>query len=456
MAWNDVDENGNRVYPNAVDPAPYQLPNGDWFAPDRQAAIGMGLKVRPDGTIANADYQSYQSGMQNWFDTQQKGDDPWSTILPALLAGATGAAAFSGAGVVGGAEGAAGGATGGFGVNSPYWSMLAEGGAPVTDAAATGAGTVGGTSSLPSWATNYISSIGSPEWLAQRAASTGVSQLANSGGSAAGDALGNWGGQELANGSLAGINAATDGGGGTGWLDSLLTPKNLLSAGLQLGGAALNANAVGRASDAQQQALAQANAQQLAMYNQTRADQEPFRQAGLGVLPRLTAGLAPGGELTRKFTTADRDADPVYQSGLQFGLTEGEKGINARAIGSGMYDSGATLKALTKFGNDYGSTKANDSYNRFTADQTGIYNKLAGTAGFGQTATNQVQAANTNYGNTTANLAADAGNSRAAGIVGGANAWGNALSGIGNTVTGTSSDRILKALLGSGYYGLGA
>ncbi len=441
MAWNDVDENGNRVYPDAVDPAPYQLPNGDWFAPDRQAAVGMGLKVRPNGTIANADYQSFQSGLQSWFDTQKKGDDPWSTILPALFAAATGAAAFSGAGVLGAeGAGAAGGATGGFGVNSPYWSMLAEsGGAGVPSAAA---GTIAG---FPTTAA---------EIAAANAAAGGVG-LAGLGGAGFPTTAAEIAAANAAAGGVAPLTTAGAGATG-GWLDSLLTPKNLLSAGLQLGGAALNSNAVGRASDAQQQALAQANAQQLAMYNQTRADQEPFRQAGLGVLPRLTAGLAPGGELTRKFTMADRDADPVYQSGLQFGLTEGEKGINARAIGSGMYDSGATLKALTKFGNDYGSTKANDSYNRFTADQTGIYNKLAGTAGFGQTATNQVQAANTNYGNTTANLAADAGNSRAAGIVGGANAWGNALSGIGNTVTGTSSDRILKALLGSGYYGLGA
>ncbi len=133
------------------------------------------------------------------------------------------------------------------------------------------------------------------------------------------------------------------------------------------------------------------------------------------------------GRLTRDFTQEDINTDPVYQSGLQFGLDEGTKGINARALQGGGYDSGATLKALTRYGNDYGSTKANESFNRFQTQNTNLYNRLAGISGTGQTATNNVSNAVQNYGNTSANLSADAGNARAAGIVSQGNSWAGAL-----------------------------
>jgi hypothetical protein len=147
------------------------------------------------------------------------------------------------------------------------------------------------------------------------------------------------------------------------------------------------------------------------------------------------------GMLTRKFSAGDLADDPVYNSGLQFGLDTGTKAINARATAHGGYDSGATLKALTQFGNDYGSTKANESYNRFNNDNTNIYNRLAGISGTGQTATNNVSNAIQNYGNTSASLMADAGNARAAGIVGEANAWGGALEGVAGAYNSYSTNK---------------
>lgn len=152
------------------------------------------------------------------------------------------------------------------------------------------------------------------------------------------------------------------------------------------------------------------------------------------------------GLLARRFTMADRDADPVYKSGLQFGLDQGTGAINARALQSGNYDSGATLKALTRYANDYGTTKAEGAYNRFNTDNTNTYNRLAGLSGAGQTATNQVSTAGSNTANQISGLQTDAGTARAAGIIGAGNAWGN---GIANaTNAGTS---YLKSLLnGSG------
>jgi len=145
------------------------------------------------------------------------------------------------------------------------------------------------------------------------------------------------------------------------------------------------------------------------------------------------AGDSSYGSLSRRFTMADRDADPVYQSGLQFGLDQGTGAVNARAIQQGGYDSGATLKALTRYANDYGTTKAEGAYNRFNTDNTNLFNRLSGLSGTGQTATNQVATAGTNTANNISNLTTDAGTARAAGIVGAGNAWTNAVGNVANT-----------------------
>jgi hypothetical protein len=162
--------------------------------------------------------------------------------------------------------------------------------------------------------------------------------------------------------------------------------------------------------------------------------------------PESAADLS-GSPLLRKFTQADLEADPVYNSGLKFGADQGAAAINARATQAGNYDSGATLKALTRFGNDYGSTKANESYNRFTSDQNNIFNRLSGVSGTGQVATNQVATAGTNAANNISSDLIGAGNARAAGIVGGANAWGNAGANINSTLNNYQNNQLLQQLL---------
>jgi hypothetical protein len=120
----------------------------------------------------------------------------------------------------------------------------------------------------------------------------------------------------------------------------------------------------------------------------------------------------------------------VYQSGLQFGLSEGEKGINRQAAATGSSLSGATLKALTRFGNDYGSTKANESFNRFNVNQDRTYNKLAGVSGAGSRPRTRSAQAAQNFGTNQAGNITSAGNARAAGYIGqrtrSAAAWGRA------------------------------
>lgn len=181
--------------------------------------------------------------------------------------------------------------------------------------------------------------------------------------------------------------------------------------------------------------------------------------------------------LLRRFTANDLALDPVYQSGLQFGLDEGNKAINARAVAGGGWDSGATLKALTRFANDYASTKAHESYGRFVNDQTNVYNRLAGLSGTGQVSAGNVgtlgmgmqgalASAGQNAARDVAGAMMDAGNARSAGIVGGANAWGNAFGGANQAINNYNSNQMLQRILANrgggmtyggslGYGGLG-
>jgi len=140
------------------------------------------------------------------------------------------------------------------------------------------------------------------------------------------------------------------------------------------------------------------------------------------------------------------NADPVYQSGLQFGLGEGEKAINARAIQAGGYDSGATLKALNRFSQDYASTKGAESFNRFITQKGNTYNRLSGIAGSGQNAANMTGNLGAAYGTNAGNTMTGIGNAQAAGQIG----VGNAITGGLNNLAGYS---MLQQLSGGGQRG---
>lgn len=162
------------------------------------------------------------------------------------------------------------------------------------------------------------------------------------------------------------------------------------------------------------------------------------------------------GQLLKKFSASDLAADPVYNSGLQFGLDQGTNAINNRALASGGYDSGATLKALTRFANDYGSTKANDSYNRYTNDQNNTYNKLSGQQAVGLNATQASNAAGQVATGQQIDANSAAANARAAGIVGGNNAWGSVGSSLGTMYGNSQTSALLKSLVQGQTSGVGS
>ena len=222
-------------------------------------------------------------------------------------------------------------------------------------------------------------------------------------------------------------------------------------------GGLMGSNASNDASNAAIAGQQAATAEQQRQYDTTRADNMQYMQNGKTANSRLmdlmglsgNTNAAGYGSLARNFSQSDLANDAVYNNGLQFGLDQGTGAINARAVQQGGYDSGATLKALTKYANDYGTTKAEGAYNRFNTDNTNQYNRLGGISGTGQTATNQVNTAGQNMANNISNNDINAGNARAAGIMGGNAAWGSALGSVGQGINNYQSYDRLKSLLGN-------
>lgn len=163
-----------------------------------------------------------------------------------------------------------------------------------------------------------------------------------------------------------------------------------------------------RALDAQTNAANAANATQQYMYDTTRADNEPWRQVGQRALTQLESGNV--------FGEGGFQADPGYQ----FRLSEGQRAIDAAASARGMRNSGAALKELARYGQDFASNEYNNAYNR-------QYNRISALAGIGQSANAQTQAAGSNYANNVSSNQIGLGNAQASNQTAAANRFGGLL-----------------------------
>jgi hypothetical protein len=208
----------------------------------------------------------------------------------------------------------------------------------------------------------------------------------------------------------------------------------IVPAAVSLFGANKQAKAAESAAASTAAATDQATQLQREMYQQTREDQAPYREAGYNALAQMqrTAGNVPG---AFKFGAGDYQADPGYA----FRLSEGQKALDRQAAARGGLISGGALKAAQRYGQEMGSqefgnafNRALTSYNTGVASENQLYNRQAALSGIGQTATNLVGQAGQNYGtsvgNALMNQGANAGNARMAA----ASAYGSALSGIGS------------------------
>lgn len=175
----------------------------------------------------------------------------------------------------------------------------------------------------------------------------------------------------------------------------------LLPAAATLGSALIGSSAARSAANTQAAAADRSAEVQREIFQQQRADLEPWRQVGVNALAPLVA--ATGESYTQS-------------PGYDFRFREGIRAIDNAASRRGMLDSGARDKALMRFGQGL----AADDYGTW-------YNRMAGLAGVGQTATSQGNSLAGAYGTNLANIYGQGANASAAGTVGQANAITNAL-----------------------------
>jgi hypothetical protein len=212
-----------------------------------------------------------------------------------------------------------------------------------------------------------------------------------------------------------------------------------------LGSSLFGSRAASKAADTQAAAADRAAELQAKQFEQTRADQAPYREAGYNALANLqrTAGNVPG---AFKFGAGDYQADPGYA----FRLAEGQKALDRQAAARGGLISGGALRAAQRYGQEMGSQEFGNAYNRAltsygtdVARENQLYNRQAALAGIGQTSTNLIGQAGQNYATNVGNLMTGAGAAQAAGQVGAANAL---TGGLGTYLNYTQGNALLDAL----------
>jgi len=205
-----------------------------------------------------------------------------------------------------------------------------------------------------------------------------------------------------------------------------------LSAGIAGGaailGGVLQSNAAGDAADAAASATNQANQLQDKQFWQTRQDNQPLMDLRNALLPRIQQLAQQDSGVTPQEVMSD--------PGYQFGIDQGTRALQGSAAARGGLYSGATMKALNRFGNDYATSKFGDVFNRKQTVIGNNFNRAMGAAGMGQAGVQQTQQAGSNYANNVGqNLLSNANFQGAAGMAQ-ANAWGNLLNRGSSYLTG--------------------
>lgn len=201
-------------------------------------------------------------------------------------------------------------------------------------------------------------------------------------------------------------------------------------AGSTLISGAIGASGASSAANAQEQAAQNANATQLAMFNQTQANEKPWVSAGQNASSALSSfyGL-PAANSTPTYgqTTQATQPAPNYSNilsnlpGYQFQLQQGSQAVDRNLAAQGLLQSGAAGQALQT----YGQGLAQNYAGQYTAG-------LSGISATGQAAAGNLAVASGNTANAIGANTIYGGNAAAAGIAGQTNAIQGGLSGVAN------------------------
>jgi len=161
------------------------------------------------------------------------------------------------------------------------------------------------------------------------------------------------------------------------------------------------------------------------MYYQSREDTAPWREAGENALTQLQGKVSAG----------PGQFDPQQDPGYQFGYKEFvESPTLAAASATGRLRSGATQKALSRYAQDYASTKYDNFLSRYYQSLT----PLQSLSGVGQTTASQnaqnAIATGQGVGNALSMGVENAGDARASGYINQANAFAGGANNISNAL----------------------
>lgn len=194
----------------------------------------------------------------------------------------------------------------------------------------------------------------------------------------------------------------------------------------------MGAKAAKKAAGTQAASADRATELQREMYEKNIELNAPFREAGLTaqnkLLDYLGLSAGAGGKYAKDFSMSDFQQDPGYA----FRMSEGLKALDRTAAARGGMLSGAALRGATRYGQDMASQEYTNAFNRYQTNRANQLNPLQSLMGAGQSAANQVAGAGQNYATNAGQNYMNAGNARASGYVGSANAWSNALGNVAN------------------------
>ena len=217
-----------------------------------------------------------------------------------------------------------------------------------------------------------------------------------------------------------------------------ISASTALIGGAILGGAYLSSQASKSAAQTQADAANNAIGANQASLEQQMQMTEPWRTAGTTAVNQLSAMTQPGGEATKNFSYAPFDYNQNTDPGTQFRLKQGLDAMNASAAARGGLISGNALKAGQDYGQAQGSQEYSNAFNRylqnysnaqntFQLNRNNLLQPLQFLSGQGQaSATNTASNIGANAANNAA-LSTGAANASAAGQIGQANAYTNAV-----------------------------
>ena len=189
----------------------------------------------------------------------------------------------------------------------------------------------------------------------------------------------------------------------TFWVAGAVVTSAVIGSQASKSAAKTQASAANRAADLQQQ-----------QFERQVELQEPWRQAGITALNKLTP-------LATEYTPFGMDQfqqDPGYA----FRMSEGMKALERSAAARGGLLSGGMLRGAQRYGQDLASQEYMNAFNRYQAERNARLNPLQSLAGVGQTATNQLGQAGQAMASNVGQALGAAAQARASGYVGGANA----------------------------------